>query len=68
VFPHLEARVRIGCGIPNSKDSLSLLMVQYSKDIRLKKTVVLLPVAQTKTIKTAISAQFSQQPPRGPGA
>jgi hypothetical protein len=43
-------------------------MVQYSKDIRLKKTVVLLPVAQTKTIKTAISAQFSQQPPRGPGA
>jgi hypothetical protein len=32
VFPHLWARVRMGRGIPHSKDSLSLLMVQYSKD------------------------------------
>jgi hypothetical protein len=32
VFPHLEAlRVRVVCGIPHSKDSLSLFMVQYSK-------------------------------------
>jgi hypothetical protein len=32
VFPHLEARVCIERGIPHSKDSLSLLMVQYSND------------------------------------
>jgi hypothetical protein len=28
MFPHLEARVRVERGIPHSKDSLSLLMVQ----------------------------------------
>jgi hypothetical protein len=32
VFPHLRARVQLGHGIPHSKDSLSLLMVQYSKE------------------------------------
>jgi hypothetical protein len=32
VFPHLEARIRVGREIPHSKDSLSLLMVQYSKE------------------------------------
>jgi hypothetical protein len=37
VLLHLEARVRVGNGIPHSKDSLSLLMVQYSKDTYVKK-------------------------------
>jgi hypothetical protein len=36
VFLHLKARVRVGRGIPHSKDSLSLLTVQYSKDICVK--------------------------------
>jgi hypothetical protein len=37
VFPHLEVRVRVGCGKPHSKDSLSLLMVQYLKVTCVKK-------------------------------
>jgi hypothetical protein len=37
VLPHLEARVRVGRGIPHSKDSISLLMVPYSKDTCVKK-------------------------------
>jgi hypothetical protein len=37
VSSHLEARVRIGRGIPHSKDSLSLLIVQHSKDTCVKK-------------------------------
>jgi hypothetical protein len=37
VFPHLEARVRVGHGIPHLKDSLSLLLVPYSKDTCNKK-------------------------------
>jgi hypothetical protein len=39
VFPHHEARVRVGCRIPHSKDSLSLLMVQYSEETCVKKKV-----------------------------
>jgi hypothetical protein len=39
VFRHLEARLRAGRGIPHSKDSLSLSMVQYSKDTCSKKKV-----------------------------
>jgi hypothetical protein len=35
-FPHLEARIRVGRGIPHSKDTLSLLMVQYLKDTFIK--------------------------------
>jgi hypothetical protein len=42
VFPHLEARVRVGDGIPHLKDSLSLLMVQYSKDVK-KISFILVP-------------------------
>jgi hypothetical protein len=38
VFLQVEARVRVGLGIPHSKDSLSLLMVQYSKDTCVKKS------------------------------
>jgi hypothetical protein len=33
MFPHLEAQVRAGRRIPHSKDSLSFVMVQYSKKI-----------------------------------
>jgi hypothetical protein len=36
VFPHLEAQVRIGHGIPHAKDSLSLLILSYSKDTLVK--------------------------------
>jgi hypothetical protein len=40
VFPHLEAWVRVGQGILHLKHSLSLLMVQYSKDTHaIKKTL-----------------------------
>jgi hypothetical protein len=38
MFLHLEARVRVGRGLTHSKESLSLLMVQYSKDTCVKKT------------------------------
>jgi hypothetical protein len=38
VFPHLEALVRVACGIQHSKDSLNLSMVQYSKDTCIKKS------------------------------
>jgi hypothetical protein len=38
VFPHLKARLHVGREIPHFKDSLSLLMVQYSKDTCVKKT------------------------------
>jgi hypothetical protein len=40
VVPHLEAQVRVGRGIPHSKDILHLLRVQYSKGTCVKKQLV----------------------------
>jgi hypothetical protein len=37
LFLHLEPRVRVGHGPTHLKNSLSLLMFQYSKDARVKK-------------------------------
>jgi hypothetical protein len=37
--PHFEARASVGRGLPHSKDSLSLLMGQYSKETCVKKKV-----------------------------
>jgi hypothetical protein len=50
VFPHLEAWVRVGQGILHLKHSLSLLMVQYSKDTH----------AIKKTLKKKYSRLFGQ--------
>jgi hypothetical protein len=32
VFPHLEAWVRVGCGIPHVKGHISVLRLRYSKE------------------------------------
>jgi hypothetical protein len=45
VFLQLEAWVCVGCGIPHSKDSLSLLLVFYSKDACVRKIHVIYIVA-----------------------
>jgi hypothetical protein len=37
VFSHLEAWVCVGRGIPHSKDTISLLIIQCSKDTCVKK-------------------------------
>jgi hypothetical protein len=54
VLPHLEARVRVGLEIPHSNDSLSLLMVQYSKDTCLKEH------KKTTTTKSKICRGWSE--------
>jgi hypothetical protein len=58
MFPHLEARVGVGCGIPHSKNSLSLLMVQYSKDTDILKNVTI--KNHTYTLDASVNCPHSQ--------